>query len=162
MLIKEIIANKRDGKKLSSEEIIFFIDRITKNQIPESQISALLMAIVIKGMNLQETITLTEAMVKSGQIIDWQGINNPIVDKHSTGGIGDKVSLILVPWCSTLGLNVPMLSGRSLGHTGGTLDKLESINGFKTNLSIQEIIDGIKKVGAVITGQTESIAPIFY
>ena len=155
----ELIIKKRNGDALSKEEIGYLIDSYTKRQIPDYQFSALLMAILLKGMNEQETAYLTEAMLNSGKVINLSAINGPKIDKHSTGGVGDKTSLILAPVVASAGINVPMISGRGLGHTGGTLDKLESIPGFRTNLSLKEYKSVLKKCGAVLIGQTEEIAP---
>ena len=155
----EIIAKKRDGQKLSSDEISFFVDAYVKENIKDYQMSALLMAIYLNGMDFEEMGQLTEAMLKSGESVDFPGPNRIYVDKHSTGGVGDKVSLILAPLVAACGVKVPMLSGRGLGHTGGTLDKLESIPGYRTNLSIDEFKRGVEEIGCVISGQTPQIAP---
>ncbi|MEW6702624.1 MAG: thymidine phosphorylase, partial [Bacteroidota bacterium] len=143
----------------SESEIEFLISNYTKGTIPDYQFSAFLMAAFLNGMNKQETASLTKSMLYSGKIIDLSSIPGIKVDKHSTGGIGDKTSLILAPIVAAAGVNVPMISGRGLGHTGGTLDKLESIPGFKTNLNLNEYKNVIKKCGAVLIGQTEEIAP---
>jgi len=155
----ELLIKKRNGKILSKEEIIFLINSYTKGKIPDYQFSALLMAILLKGMTKAETSYLTEAMLHSGKIIDLSSIKGPKIDKHSTGGIGDKTSLILAPIVAAAGVNVPMISGRGLGHTGGTLDKLESIPGFRIDLSLKEYKSVLKKCGAVLIGQTKDIAP---
>jgi pyrimidine-nucleoside phosphorylase len=155
----ELIIKKRNGKPLSKEEINFLIISYTKGKIPDYQFSALLMAILFKGMTKAETSYLTEAMLHSGKVIDLSFINGPKIDKHSTGGIGDKTSLILAPIVAAAGVYVPMISGRGLGHTGGTLDKLESIPGFNINLSLKEYKSVLKKCGAVLIGQTKDIAP---
>ena len=155
----ELIIKKRNGKALSKEEINFLINSYTKSKIPDYQFSALLMAILLKGMTKAETSYLTEAMLHSGKVIDLSSIKGPKIDKHSTGGVGDKTSLILAPIVAAAGVNVPMISGRGLGHTGGTLDKLESIPGFKINLSLKEYKSVLKKCGAVLIGQTKDIAP---
>lgn len=155
----EIIAKKRDGKKLTRDEISFFISSFLKGEIKDYQMSALLMAIFLKGMDYDETGWLTEIMLYSGETISFGEPRNLYVDKHSTGGVGDKVSLILAPWVAACGVKVPMLSGRGLGHTGGTLDKLETIPGYRTNLSLSEFMSGVEKVGCVISGQTPEIAP---
>ena len=155
----ELIRKKRDGGTLSKDEIGFLISRYTANKIPDYQFSSLLMAIFLKGMNKRETADLTEAMIYSGKIIDLNKIPGMKIDKHSTGGVGDKTSLILAPIAAAAGVNVPMISGRGLGHTGGTLDKLESIPGFRTDLSLSEYKSVIKKCGAVLIGQTKDIAP---
>ncbi|MFC2094137.1 thymidine phosphorylase [Bacteroidota bacterium] len=155
----ELIIKKRNGKALSKEEIVFLINSYTKGKIPDYQFAALLMAILLKGMTKAETSQLTEAMLHSGKVIDLSSIKGSKIDKHSTGGVGDKTSLILAPIVAAAGVNVPMISGRGLGHTGGTLDKLESIPGFNINLSLKEYKSVLKKCGAVLIGQTKDIAP---
>jgi pyrimidine-nucleoside phosphorylase len=159
MTAVEIIAKKRDGKRLEKDEIAFFINSYIKEQIADYQMSALLMAIYLRGMDYDETGWLTEVMLKSGREIEFPEPRRVYVDKHSTGGVGDKVSLILAPWVAACGVKVPMLSGRGLGHTGGTLDKLESIPGYRTNLSLDEFMTGVENIGCVISGQTPDIAP---
>ena len=155
----EIIAKKRDGLSLSQEEIAFFIAGFMKGQIPDYQMSALLMAIYIKGMSKDETKFLTETFLNSGHIIQSHKISKKKVDKHSTGGVGDKVSIILAPLVAAAGVAVPMISGRGLGHTGGTLDKLESIPGFRTDYSINGFLQRIAEVGTCLIGQTPELAP---
>ncbi len=155
----EIIRKKRDGKSLSQEEIEFIISSYTKNKIPDYQFSAFLMAGYLNGFNKKETASLTRAMLFSGKVLDLNSIKGIKIDKHSTGGVGDKTSLIIAPTVAAAGVPVPMISGRGLGHTGGTLDKLESIPGFRTNLSIKEYKNVLKKCGAVLIGQTKDIAP---
>ena len=155
----EIIRKKRDGQILDKEEIGFFINGYVKNEIPDYQIAALLMAMFIRGLNEQESNHYTEAMLHSGEIIDLGDIPGLKVDKHSTGGVGDKVSIILAPIVAAAGVPVPMISGRGLGHTGGTLDKLESIPNFRVNMSINEFKERLEKVGACLIGQTEKIVP---
>lgn len=155
----EIIRKKRDGKSLTKEEITYLLYSYTKNKIPDYQFSAFLMAIYFKGMNKEETSTLTESMLYSGKVLNLNSIDGNKVDKHSTGGVGDKTSLILAPIVAAAGIKVPMISGRGLGHSGGTLDKLESIPGFRTNLTLSEYKKVLKKVGAVLIGQTKEIAP---
>ena len=155
----ELIIKKRIGKSLSKEEIFFLINSFTKRKIPDYQFASLLMAICIQGMNNKETSYLTDAMLHSGKVIDLSAIEGTKIDKHSTGGVGDKTSLILAPIVAAAGINVPMISGRGLGHTGGTLDKLESIPGFRTDLSLKEYKSVLKKCGAVLIGQTKEIAP---
>ena len=155
----ELIAKKRDGDCLTDDEIIYLVNQFTKGKIPDYQFSSLLMAIFLKGMNTEETAALTKAMLNSGIVVDLSSIKGSKVDKHSTGGVGDKTSLILAPIVAAAGVNVPMISGRGLGHTGGTLDKLETIPGFKTNLNISQYKSVIKKCGAVLIGQTLKIAP---
>ena len=154
-----IIQNKRDGKELKKEELREFIQGITSGTVADYQASAFLMAVYFKGMTLDETVALTEAMLESGDRYDLSHIPGAKVDKHSTGGVGDKVSLILAPLAAACGLRVPMMAGRGLGHSGGTIDKLEAISGFNVNLSRERFIDVLGKAGCVITGQTEKIAP---
>ncbi len=155
----EIIAKKRDKQILSEEEIIFLINSYTNGKIPDYQFSAFLMAAFLNGMTIDETANLTHAMLHSGKIIDLSKISGSKIDKHSTGGVGDKTSLILAPIVASAGVNVPMISGRGLGHTGGTLDKLESIPGFRTDLNLSKYKSVISKCGAVLVGQTKNIAP---
>ena len=155
----EIIAKKRDGQKLSGNEISFVVNSLLRDDIRDYQMSALLMAIYLNGMDFEETAQLTEAMLKSGESVVFPEPNRIYIDKHSTGGVGDKVSLILAPLVASCGVKVPMLSGRGLGHTGGTLDKLESIPGFKTDLTVEEFKKGVEEVGCVISGQTPQMAP---
>ena len=159
MIVTEIIAKKRDGEELTAEEIEFVIEGFVKGEISDYQMSALLMAVYIRGMTFAETTHLTKAMMKSGEILDFSDIPFPKVDKHSTGGVGDKVSLILAPLLASLDVVVPMISGRALGHTGGTLDKLESIPGFRTDLSIEEFKRNLEKIHVAIIGQTDEIVP---
>jgi pyrimidine-nucleoside phosphorylase len=154
-----IIKKKRDGKALSVEEINYLINSYSKRRIPDYQFSAFLMASYLKGMNKKETSALTKAMLYSGKVIDLSEIQGKKIDKHSTGGVGDKTSLILAPIVAAAGINVPMISGRGLGHSGGTLDKLESIPGFRTNLNLTQYKKVIKKCKAVLIGQTKDIAP---
>jgi pyrimidine-nucleoside phosphorylase len=155
----EIITAKRDGKELSKEEIVYFIDGFTGGEIPDYQMAAFLMAVIFKSMTPVETAALTVAMLDSGDKVLFDPKDKLYVDKHSSGGIGDKVSIILAPIVAACGLKVPMLSGRGLGHTGGTLDKLEAIPGYRTNLSMAEFKSGVDKVGCIISGQTPEIAP---
>lgn len=159
MVPQWIIEKKRDGQVLADEEIRFFINGYTAGTIPDYQMSAMAMAIFLKGMTPGETAVLTDTMMHSGVLVDTSSIRLPKVDKHSTGGIGDKVSLILAPLAACAGLAVPMISGRGLGITGGTLDKLESIPGFRTGLSEKEFIATIQKCGFSMIGQTGEIAP---
>src|ERR1700682_1793702 len=156
---QDIIRKKRDGEHLSHGEIEFFIRGVTHGEIADYQISALLMAIYLNGMNAAEQQALTEAMLNSGRILDFSDIPRPKADNHSTGGVGDKSSLIIAPLVAACGVCVPMISGRGLGHTGGTLDKLESIPGYRVNLSITEFRDVLERVGYVMNGQTGEIAP---
>jgi pyrimidine-nucleoside phosphorylase len=155
----DIIANKRDGGALSRDEIRFFVDGVTGGTLPDYQASALLMAIVLRGMTPEETAWLTDAMVHSGIRVDLGAISGVKVDKHSTGGVGDKTSLILAPVAAACGVPVPMMSGRGLGHTGGTLDKLEAIPGFRVGLSLDEMKAALAGVGCAMIGQTSQIAP---
>lgn len=155
--VNTIIA-KRDGKELSSEQISAFVQGTTDGTIPDYQVSALLMAIVLKGMTIAETAQLTDAMAFSGATLNWHGTAHTI-DKHSTGGVGDKTSLIVVPLLAACGAIVCKMSGRGLGHTGGTLDKLESIPGFRTALTRDEIKDQCSRIGAVLAGQSKELAP---
>jgi len=156
---QDVIRRKRDGKNLSREEIAFFVDGVTSGKIADYQISALLMAIYLNGMNNEEQQALTEAMLNSGNILDFSDIPKPKADKHSTGGVGDKTSLIIAPMVAACGVCVPMISGRGLGHTGGTLDKLESIPGYRVNLSESEFRKTLEEVGYAMAGQTAEIAP---
>lgn len=155
----EIIKKKRDGESLTQTEINFLIEGYTNGKIPDYQFSAFLMAAFINGMDTKETASLTNAMLNSGKIVDLRFIKEKKIDKHSTGGVGDKTSLIIAPIVAAAGIKVPMISGRGLGHTGGTLDKLESIPGFRTDLSLSEYKNVLKKAGAVLIGQTKEIAP---
>jgi pyrimidine-nucleoside phosphorylase/thymidine phosphorylase len=159
MRIVDVIAGKRDGRPLSREEIEFFVDGVTAGTLPDYQSSALLMAIVIRGMTHEETAWLTDAMVRSGDRVDLSDIPGIKVGKHSTGGVGDKVSIVLAPLAASCGVVVPKMSGRGLGHTGGTLDKLESIPGYRINLTIDEFKRVLRDVGTSIIGQTTSLAP---
>jgi pyrimidine-nucleoside phosphorylase len=159
MNMYEIISKKRDKKKLTSEEIDYFVSGYTKGTIPDYQMSALLMAIFLNGMDAEETFGLTLSMMRSGKVMDLSFIPGTKVDKHSTGGVGDKVSLILAPLVAACGVTVPMVSGRGLGHTGGTLDKLESIPGFKTNLPLKKFTGNLSEIGVSMIGQTVEIAP---
>ena len=134
----ELIKKKRNGKTLTKEEILFLINGYSNQQITDYQFSAFLMAGFINGFNPSETASLTNSMLHSGKVLDLKRLNGAKVDKHSTGGVGDKTSLIIAPIVASLGINVPMISGRGLGHTGGTLDKLESIPGFRTDLTLAE------------------------
>jgi len=154
-----LIARKRDGHTLSFDEIAWFMDGFVRGEVADYQMSAMAMAIYCRGMSTEETASLTECMLRSGEALDWPDSTTPKVDKHSTGGIGDKVSLVLAPMLACCGLAVPMISGRGLGASGGTLDKLESIPGFRTNLSTDEIRRQVDKVGCVITGQTANLVP---
>jgi pyrimidine-nucleoside phosphorylase len=154
-----VIEKKRDGGRLADAEIRQFVDGFVRGAIPDYQAAALAMAIFFRGMDRQETVALTQAIWHSGQSLHWDRSAGPVVDKHSTGGIGDKVSLVLAPLLASCGMRVPLLSGRGLGFTGGTLDKLESIPGLRTELSIDEIQTLTNRVGVVIAGQTADLAP---
>lgn len=153
-----LITRKRDGGENPREEIAWLIDQFARGELPDYQMSAWAMAVFLNGMTSAETAALTESMLASGTILQWS-VGLPVVDKHSTGGIGDKTSLIIAPLLACCGLRVPMLSGRGLGATGGTLDKLEAIPGYRTNLSLDEIYKQVDKVGCVITGASAELAP---
>lgn len=158
MNILDIIGKKRDKKELNKEDIDFFVKEYTKGTITDYQAAALVMAIYINGMTIEETTNLTLAMAHSGDILDLSSVGN-VVDKHSTGGIGDKVTLILMPIVASLGVKVAKMSGRGLGFTGGTKDKLEAIPGYKTEISIEEFINNVNKIGISLIGQTLNLAP---
>jgi pyrimidine-nucleoside phosphorylase len=155
----DVIAKKRDGKELSAVEIEYFIQEYTRGEIPDYQASAWLMAVIWRGMTRAETAALTNAMLLSGETLDLSEFSGAKVDKHSTGGVGDKTSLVLAPLVAAAGLFVPMISGRGLGHTGGTLDKLESIPGFNVNLSLDQFRRVLRDCGCAMIGQTAEIAP---
>jgi len=155
----EVITKKRSGQELTEAEIRFLIQGYTRGDIPDYQMSAWTMAVYFQGMTFPETGFLTRAMIDSGDVLHLDGVPGPLVDKHSTGGVGDKVSLVLAPLAAACGLRVPMMSGRALGHTGGTLDKLESIPGFSTALSQEKIREGLKNVGYIMTGQSKEVVP---
>ena len=159
MRIYDIIQKKRDGFELTKEEIEFFVKGYTDGEIPDYQISALLMAIYFSKMNERETFDLTMAMANSGDILDLSAINGIKADKHSTGGVGDKTSLVLGPMVAALGVPVAKMSGRGLGHTGGTIDKLESIPGFNTVLPTKQFIDNVNNIKIALVGQTANLAP---
>lgn len=155
----QVIQKKRDGHALTEEEIRFFITGFTSGELPEYQMAALAMAVCFRGMTFDETMWLTRAMVESGKVVPWPRGGAFYADKHSTGGIGDKTSLIIAPLVAACGVKVPMISGRGLGPTGGTLDKLESIAGFRTGLSLDDFQRITEKVGACMIGATPEIAP---
>ena len=155
----DTIARKRDGHALSQEDIENFVSGVTSGAIPDYQASALLMAIVIRGMNDEETAWLAGAMARSGERVDLSEVPGVKVGKHSTGGVGDKVSIVLAPVAAACGVVVPKMSGRGLGHTGGTLDKLESIPGYRIDLTIEEFKQVLRDVGTSIIGQTSALAP---
>lgn len=159
MRMYDVIAKKRDGGKLTKEEIDFFITGYTKGEVPDYQASALAMAIFLKGMDTEETTHLTSAMMHSGDTVDLTDIKGIKVDKHSTGGVGDTTTLVLAPLVAACGVPVAKMSGRGLGHTGGTLDKLEAIPGFDINLSIEDFIDAVNTHKIAVIGQTKDIAP---
>ncbi len=159
MRIPEIIAAKRDGAELSPEDVTHIVADYARGDVPDYQMSAFLMAAYIRGLSHAETLAMTWAMVESGDIVDLSGIDRPTVDKHSTGGVGDKTTLIVVPLLAACGAAVPKMSGRGLGFTGGTLDKLESIPGFRTDLSVEELLRQVRKIGAAIVGQTPGLVP---
>ena len=159
MNIVELIRKKREGASLTEEEFRFLLTGYVEGSVPDYQMSAFLMACYFRGMSREETLTFTKLMLHSGEVIDLSEIPGIKVDKHSTGGVGDKVSLILAPMVAACGVPVPMISGRGLGHTGGTLDKLESIPGFRTDLSIAEYKRVIREIDVVMIGQTKEIAP---
>ncbi len=155
----DLIRSKRDGAALDPEAIRAFVAGATDGSWADYQVSAMLMAIVLRGMTLEEAVALTDAMVRSGTRVDLTEFGGIPVDKHSTGGVGDKISLVLAPLAAACGAIVPMMSGRGLGHTGGTLDKLESIPGFRTRLSLDEMKTVLRKTGCALIGQTDTIAP---
>ena len=155
----DVVRAKRDGRELGDEEIRWLIDAYVAGTVPDEQMAALLMAIYWRGMSPRERHCLTSAMVASGEVMDLSGLSRPSVDKHSTGGVGDKVSLVLAPLVASLGAAVPQLSGRGLGHTGGTLDKLEAIPGWCSQLSAHEVLDQLESVGCVICAAGASLAP---
>lgn len=155
----DIIEKKKEGQALSKEEIEFFIEGYTNDEIPDYQMSALLMAIYFQGMNIDETTNLTMSFVNSGDIIDLSGVKSKTVDKHSTGGVGDKISLILMPLVSLAGVSVAKLSGRGLGHTGGTIDKLETIDGFNVEIDNERFIENVNKYNMSISGQSANLTP---
>ncbi len=155
----ELIRRKRDGHALEAREIRAFVSGVVDGSWPDYQVSALLMAIVLRGMTPDEAAVLTDAMVRSGTRLAFPQWGAAVVDKHSTGGVGDKVSLVLGPLAAACGVIVPMISGRGLGHTGGTLDKLESIPGFRTRLSLEEMQHGLERIGCVLVGQTDDMVP---
>src|SRR5213082_1661439 len=155
----DLIRKKRDSGELSREEINFLVSGYTRGEIPDYQMAAWLMAVWIRGMNRSELAALTEVMLYSGEVLNHSEIRGKKVDKHSTGGIGDKTSLILAPIVAAGGLTVPMISGRGLGHTGGTLDKLEAIPGFNVNLTFADYRAQLEKIGVCLIGQTAELAP---
>ncbi|MBT4667642.1 MAG: thymidine phosphorylase, partial [Opitutae bacterium] len=159
MIPQDVISLKRDDEPIPLDDLRAFVLDYSKGEISDYQMAAFAMATCLNGMNFKETATLTQAMMDSGEILDFSEFETLAVDKHSTGGIGDKVSLVLAPLVATCGGLVPMISGRGLGLTGGTLDKLESIQGYRTDLSSSELRKVVSDCGCVITGQTERLAP---
>ena len=156
---EDIIQKKRDGQALDTEEISSFVDGIATGRVSDAQIAAFTMATWFNGMDVQEQMALTLAMRDSGRVLEWPGLDGPALDKHSTGGVGDLVSLVLAPVIAACGGYVPMISGRGLGHTGGTLDKLESIPGFNTGLEIHRFMSQVREHGLAIVGQSDHLAP---
>src|SRR5258708_3793563 len=159
MLVTDLIRRKRDGAELQRNEIEFLVNGYTRDEIPDYQMSAWLMAVLWRGMSRAELAALTETMLNSGQVLDFSELGAAKTDKHSTGGVGDKTSLIIAPIVAAGGLYVPMISGRGLGHTGGTLDKLESIPGFNVNLSVDDFRRVLAQCGAGLIGPPAAIAP---
>ncbi len=159
MLMVDLIKKKRDGGKLSEEEINYMIKGYTNGEIPDYQMSAMLMAILFQHMDAEETVQLTSAMMNSGDVLDLSMIKGIKVDKHSTGGVGDKTSLVLTPMVASLGVTVAKMSGRGLGHTGGTIDKLESFDGFHTDITNEQFLQNVSTIGISIMGQTANLAP---
>ena len=155
----KIIKAKQNQSSLSYKDIDFIVSSYSNNRIDDELMTDFLIAVKENGMNMEETISLTKAMIRSGEKIDFSHISSYVADKHSTGGVGDKVSLVLGPLMASVGVTIPMLAGRSLGHTGGTIDKLETIPGFKTNLSLQQFKQYSEKTGICIMSQTDSICP---
>src|SRR3954467_8709939 len=155
----DLIRTKRDGGLLERAALEWFVAGVTDGSVPDYQASALLMAIVLRGMTAEETAWLTDAMVRSGVRVEYTGLAHVPVDKHSPGGVGDKTSIILAPLAAACGAPVPMMSGRGLGHTGGTLDKLESIPGFRTGLSLDDLRRSVREIGCALIGQTSDVAP---
>ena len=159
MRMSDLIVKKRDGQALTTEEIRYMIDGYSRGEIPDYQMSAMTMAIYFRGMDRRETLDLTMAMMHSGETLDLSGVSGVKADKHSTGGVGDKTSLVLVPMVATQGVKMAKMSGRGLGHTGGTIDKLESFPGFSTAIPLEEFFHNVETVGMVIAGQTADLVP---
>jgi thymidine phosphorylase len=158
LLPQEILRRKRDGAALTAEEIAFLVEGWTRGTVSDAQVGAFAMAVFLRGMTMRETVDLTHAMTQSGRVLAWD-LDGPILDKHSTGGVGDKVSLVLAPVVAACGGFVPMVSGRGLGHTGGTLDKLDSIPGYDTTPDVERFRNAVREAGCAIVGQTEALAP---
>ena len=159
MLPQELIRAKRDGGQLPPEAIIGFVAGLTDGSITEGQAAALAMAVFFQGMDAVERAALTRAMADSGTVLRWDGLDGPVLDKHSTGGVGDKVSLMLAPIVAACGGYVPMISGRGLGHTGGTLDKLDSVPGYRTDPDLGQFERVVCEIGCAVIGQTDDLAP---
>ena len=157
--MKDLIRTKRDGQALTRDEIARWIRGVTDGTVPDYQSAALLMAIVLRGMDAAEGLALTEAMLRSGRVLRWETLGRPTADKHSTGDVGDKVSIALAPWVAACGVAVPMLAGRSLAHTGGSIDKLEAVPGFRTALSLEELEAQVLRLGVAIAAQSRDLAP---
>ena len=159
MRVVDLIEKKKQGEVLTKTEIDFLIKSMMNGNAPDYQISAWLMAVYFKGLTEEETVYLTEAMINSGEVVDFGDLTDSIVDKHSTGGVGDKVTITLIPLLAAAGVPVAKLSGKGLGHTGGTIDKLESIPGFNTKLSIEELISQVRRINVAIASQTQNLTP---
>ena len=161
MLFTDVIRAKRDGGELSDEQIRFLVSGLADGSLPAAQVASLAMAVFLNGMAFDETSNLTIEMANSGTVLDWsdEGLDGPVVDKHSTGGVGDKVSFLLAPIAAACGCYVPMISGRGLGHTGGTTDKVESIPGYQSGPDFETFRKVVKSVGCAIIGQTDDLAP---
>jgi thymidine phosphorylase len=159
VITKEILARKRDGTALGADEIAYLVERIADGRLTEGQAAAFAMAICCRGMTGPECVALTHAMTHSGRVLDWRFLDRPVIDKHSTGGVGDKTSLILAPLLAAAGAAVPMISGRGLGHTGGTLDKMDAIPGYQSRPSLDRIRAAMVATGAAMVGQTDDLAP---
>lgn len=159
MRMYDLIVKKRNGGTLTKEEIAFMVEGYTNGRIPDYQMSAMMMAIYFKGMSKAETLALTLEMRDSGEVLNLKAVKGIKVDKHSTGGVGDKTSLALAPMVAACGIPVAKMSGRGLGHTGGTIDKLESFPGFTTSISAQKFIENVNRIGIAIMGQTADLAP---
>src|SRR3990170_8225916 len=159
MLPQEIIRKKRDGRALDPDEIAFMVEGLTAGTVSEGQVAAFAMAVFFRGMTRDEAVALTLAMRDSGTVLDWSDLDGPVLDKHSTGGVGDNVSLMLAPILAAIGIYVPMISGRGLGHTGGTLDKFDSIPGYSTQPDNELFRKVTKEAGCAIIGQTADLAP---